>query len=182
MRQTALRWVVLSVSALTLVCAEDVPKPTGFRAEFLTQLDDVEKKMVSLAEVMPEDKYSWRPNEGVRSVGQVYVHLASANFGIPFFLGIKPPAGIDRDAENKVMSKKEILDMLKASFENARKTALSIPDSELDKTVKFFGGKMATKRSVLLLMATHMHEHLGQSIAYARMNSVVPPWSTGKSE
>ena len=80
------------------------------------------------------------------------------------------------------MAKDKILEMLKGSFENARKTAMAVPDADLDKTVKFFGGQMATKRSVLLLMATHMHEHLGQSIAYARMNNVVPPWSAGKSE
>ncbi len=182
MRRNALRCLLLSLSAVTFVHAEDAPKPVGFRAEFLAQLDDVQKKAVSLANAVPEEKYAWRPTEGVRSVGEVFVHIASANYGIPVFLGMKPPAGLDRDAETKITSKDKVVELLTESFENVRKTALSIPDADLDKTVKFFGGKMATKRAVLLLMATHMHEHLGQAIAYARMNNVIPPLSTGKSE
>src|SRR2546430_17376293 len=102
MRRNALTYLLLSLSALTGLRAADAVKPTGFRAEFLTQLDDVEKKMVSLAEAMPESKYFWRPGEGVRSVGEVYVHLASANYGIPIFLGVKPPAGFDRNADKTV--------------------------------------------------------------------------------
>ena len=155
MGKNALWCLLLSLSALTFVCAEDVPKPAGFHGEFLTQLDGVEKKIVSLAGAVPK-KYSWRPNEGVRSVGEVFAHLASANYGIPILLGMKPPAGLDRDAETKIKSK----------------TAVSIPDSDLDKEVRMLGGKMVTIR----------HEHLGQSIAYARMNNVIPSWSTGKNE
>ncbi|MEO8127914.1 MAG: DinB family protein [Bryobacteraceae bacterium] len=133
------------------------------------------REIVGLAGVIPEGKYEWRPNEGNHSVGQAYLHLASANSGIPVFLGIKPPAGLERDAETKIKSKKEILDLLTTSVENASNTALSMPDAVLDREVKFFGGKRATKRSVLC-------EHLGQSIAHARMNNVIPPWSTGKGE
>src|SRR4051794_29838839 len=105
MRPNALMYVLLSLSSLSMLSAADAAKPTGFRAEFITQLDDVEQKMVSLAEAMPESKYSWRPGEGVRSVGEVYVHLASANYGIPIFLGVKPPAGFDRNAEKTVTAK-----------------------------------------------------------------------------
>jgi uncharacterized damage-inducible protein DinB len=182
MRKIALTSLLLSLSAIIPVHAQDAAKPAGFRGEFLTQLDDVEKKMVSLAEAMPEEKYSWRPGKGVRSVGEVYVHIATANYGIPIFLGVKPPAGFDRNAEKTVTAKPAILDLLKASFENVRQTALKMTDADLEKQVKFFGGKMVSERSVLLLMATHMHEHMGQSIAYARTNGVVPPWSAGKAE
>lgn len=140
MGRNALRCLLLSLSALTFVYAEDAPKPTGFRAEFLTKLDDVEKKMVSLAGAVPEEKYSWCPKEGIRSVGEVFVHMASANYDIPVFLGMKPPTGIDRDAETKITSEDKMVELLKASFENARKTALGIPGADLDKTVKSFGG------------------------------------------
>ena len=181
MRQNVLTCVLVSLSALMVVHAEDA-KPTGFRAEFITQLEDVEKKMIGLAQAMPEEKYSWRPGPGVRSIGEVYAHLAVANIGIPVFLGVKPPAGFDRDSEKTVTSKAKIIELLKTSFQSARQTALKVSDTDLDKMVKFFGGKEVTQRSVLLLLATHMHEHMGQSIAYARMNGVVPPWSAGKSE
>jgi uncharacterized damage-inducible protein DinB len=182
MRKDALKYLLLSFCALTAVHAADPVKTTGFREEYLTQLDEVEKKVISLAQGVPEDRYSWRPGKGVRSIGEVYVHLASANYGIPIFIGVKPPAGFDQNAEKTVTEKVRILEMLKGSFENARKAASNMSDSDLDKQVKFFGGKMVTQRSVLLLMATHMHEHMGQSIAYARTNGIVPPWSAGGGE
>ena len=38
-------------------------------------------------------------------------------------------------------------------------------------------GNATTHRGVLVTVLSHLHEHLGQSVAYARMNGVVPPWS-----
>ena len=181
MRQNTLTCVLLTLSTALLAHAQSA-KPTGFRGEFLTQLEDVETKMVGLAQAMPEEKYSWRPGAGVRSVGEVYVHLAVANIGLPAFLGMKPPAGFDRNAEKTVTSKAKIVELLKTSFESARQAALKVSDADLEKIVKIFGGKEVTERAVLLLMATHMHEHMGQSIAYARTNNVVPPWSASKGE
>ena len=68
--------------------------PSGFRGEFLKQFADVEKKCVSLAEATPEAKYSWRPGQGVRSVGEVFVHIAGANFMFSRFVGAKMPQGL----------------------------------------------------------------------------------------
>ena len=68
---------------------------SGFRADFLVQLDMVGKQIVDLAEAVPADKYSWRPAPGVRSVSEVYMHIVGGNSYIPGFLGVKPMAGID---------------------------------------------------------------------------------------
>ncbi len=166
-----------ALCALPALRADDVP--AGFRGDFINQLNDIEQKFTSLAKAVPEDKYSWRPGPGVRSIAEVYVHVSLANYGIPSFLGAKAPAGVDRNAEKNPPSKAKIIEMIKASFDHMRGVAANMPDADLDKQVKFFGGKMASERAVLLLIATHMHEHLGQSIAYARVNGVVPPWSAG---
>jgi uncharacterized damage-inducible protein DinB len=48
--------------------------------------------------------------------------------------------------------------------------------ADLDATVELFGQER-TKAQVVYLLGTHYHEHLGQSIAYARSIGVVPPWS-----
>ncbi len=149
---------------------------SGFRAEFLRQLDDVEKKMTSLAQAMPQEKYSWRPGDGVRSVSEVFMHVAGANFMLPNFAGVKPPAGISRDMEKTVTEKSKVSEMLKQSFEHIRTAITGTSDADMDKPTKLFG-RPATYRGVYLLMANHMHEHLGQAIAYARVNGVVPPWS-----
>lgn len=150
--------------------------PAGFRGDFLKQLDDVEKKVVGLATAMPQEKYTWRPATGVRSNSEVYMHIARANYMIPAAFGIKPPGGMSRDAEKTVTEKAKVIEMVKASFAHIRKGVTDMPDSELDKEIKLFG-QPNTVRGALFLTANHMHEHLGQAIAYARTNGVVPPWS-----
>ena len=154
------------------------PEATGFRAEFLRQLDGVEKKLLDLAQAMPEEKYSWRPGEGVRSVSEAYMHVAGANFFLTRIIGAEPPAGVDRGME-KITNKAKVLELLKRSFEHVRQAALKTADAEMDKPVELFG-RQTTVRGVFLMLALHQHEHLGQSIAYARMNGIAPPWSAAR--
>ena len=151
---------------------------SGVRAELLRQLEDAEKKFVALAEAIPQEKYSWRPGEGVRSVSEVYMHVASANYNIPQAAGFKPPAGLESDLE-KITDKAKVLDLLKRSFEHIRQAVLRTADADLDKSVKLFGNS-TTVRDVFLTLVTHAHEHLGQSIAYARLNNIVPPWTAAR--
>lgn len=148
---------------------------TGFRASFLKQIDDAEKKLIALSEAVPQEKYSWRPAPGVRSISEVFMHVAGSNYFILNQMGVKVPAGLDANPE-KITDKAKVVDSLKRSFEFVRQTALNTSDANLDKPVNLFGDK-ATARDVFFLLATHIHEHLGQSIAYARTNGVVPPWS-----
>jgi uncharacterized damage-inducible protein DinB len=176
---------ILALTALFLVAlapALVAHEPTassqaGLRGEFMAEIDAVEKKLVDLAGAVPAEKYGWRPAAGVRSVSEVYMHVAGANFMIPNFLGIKPPAGIDRGMEKSVTEKGKVVETLKQSFEHLRKAVRDTPDAEWDKKVKIFGGQEASVRSVFLLLINHAHEHLGQSIAYARNNGIAPPWS-----
>jgi uncharacterized damage-inducible protein DinB len=147
------------------------------QSELVANLADTEKKIVSLAEAMPADKYSWRPMEGVRSVGEVYMHIAGANYMIPAALGAKAPAGISRDMEKTVTDKAKIIEQLKQSFAHVRQAIESSTDNT--KATKLFG-RDNTHGGVKLLIITHLHEHLGQSIAYARTNKVTPPWSAGR--
>jgi uncharacterized damage-inducible protein DinB len=150
---------------------------SGYRAEFLGLLDDVQKKILTLADAVPADKYSWRPAPGVRSVGEVYMHLASANFFFPTLWGVKPPADIDvPNLEKQGGDKAKVAAALQASFAHVRQVVSSTSDADLDKPVSLFGHP-GTVRMAMSIMGNHMHEHLGQSIAYARSNGVVPPWS-----
>ncbi len=153
--------------------------PSGFRAEFIAEVDSVGKKLTDLANAMPQEKYSWRPAPGIRSVSEVYVHVAGGNYLLPSFMGVKMPAGISRDMEKTVTEKAKVIDTLKESLEHAKSAAANMADADLDKKVKIFGGREITERALLVLMLNHIHEHLGQSIAYARVNGVAPPWSEG---
>lgn len=167
--------LALAVSA-ACVFGQD---PAKLKAEYLANFDDTAKKIVSLAEAVPADKYKWRPADGVRSISEVYMHITGANFMIPNFLGAKMPGDLKlgQNSEKTITSKEEIVPLLKRAMEHTRQaiaTGLDTPD----KATKLFG-RDSTNAGVALLLVTHMHEHLGQSIAYARSNGVVPPWSTG---
>ncbi len=148
-------------------------KATGFKAEFFANLDDVEDKIIALAEGTPADRFAWRPASGIRSMSEVYMHIAGGNYFLATFLGTPAPK-MNGDLETTVTSKAQIIAELRKSFEHHRNAASGVND--LDKPVKMFG-KTSTHRGVLVAVLSHLHEHLGQSIAYARMNGVVPPWS-----
>ena len=86
-----------------------------------------------------------------------------------------------RDSGKTVTKKTRIVAYLKASIANVRKVAARIPAADLDKKVRNFGGQEMSERHVLFRILHHMHEHLGQSIACARVSGLVPPWSRSDS-
>ena len=156
----------------------DMPK-SGFFTDYISQWNGVEKKLKDLAEAIPEEKYSWRPGEGVRSVREVVVHVASANYYLPSFIGIKPPEEFSEDMEKTITTKSAAIKALTESFEYFRNELKKMSDADLDKPAEFFGQK-SDVRGLLFVLASHTHEHLGQLIAYARMNGVVPPWTAAR--
>jgi uncharacterized damage-inducible protein DinB len=157
--------------------AADAPT-AGYRAEFLRELADLETKYVRLAEQMPAEKYAWRPAEGVRSVGEVFMHVAAANFGLSRRIGTPSPAGFQGQGyEKSTTDKAQIVEQLKQSFAHMRAAALKAADADADKTMQWFGGSTITQRGFLVFLVRHAGEHLGQSIAYARVNGIVPPWT-----
>ena len=154
--------------------------PTA-QSELLADLADVRGKYVGLAEAVPESAYGWRPGDGVRSVSEVYMHVAAANFGIVSrVLGSTPPEGADpawfgQDAES-ITDKATIVQALGASFDYMAEMIEGTSDEQMMEAMDLFGRSLSV-RGALTFTLSHCHEHLGQSIAYARSNGVVPPWS-----
>jgi uncharacterized damage-inducible protein DinB len=182
----ALLLLSVAVPAAALAAAPPAPAapasiPTsGYRAEYLRGLDDFGKKLVDLAEAMPAEKYTWRPGEGVRSVGEVYVHVAQANFGLPRIWGAPAATGVDVKAlTSQAGDKAKVVDGLRKSIERVRQAVLATPDADLDRKIRIRDHD-GTVREMMSLIGQHMNEHLGQSIAYARMNGVVPPWTAAE--
>jgi uncharacterized damage-inducible protein DinB len=152
-------------------------KPLGdgpvFVQEFNGQMDFVKGRLLQLAEAMPDGKYSWTPGEGVRTVGEVYTHSAEANYYlIAVMKGEKPGS----DQEKGPADKKTALSMLEKSFNDVKDAASKLTEVDLNREVEAFGMKFSL-RNFMITILNHNHEHLGQSIAYARMNGVTPPWS-----
>jgi uncharacterized damage-inducible protein DinB len=154
----------------------------GIRAELIALTEYVQEKTLALEDAIPEEKMTWRPNTQVRSIGEVYSHIAYGNYLIGRIAGMTLPDGLnlpppeERDKwEKATTDKKAIRDQLVRSFDFVKKGIAGMPDSSLEKMVDFFGPQVSV-RTVLMILLTHIHEHLGQSIAYARTAGVVPPW------
>jgi uncharacterized damage-inducible protein DinB len=171
-------FVLVASTAFAQTAAPAAPAVSGLKGDVLWQLTDVEKKLVSLAEATPQEKYGWRPADGIRSVSEVYMHVTGGNYFLSTFLGAKMPEGLTRDMEKTVTEKAKVVDAMKKSFAHARKAVEATSDSDLEKKVKFFGQE-PSERMMMIVLVSHGHEHLGQSIAYARMNGITPPWSEG---
>jgi len=172
----------LLIAAVGPLPAHDGPHDAaslgGVKGEMMMWISDAEGKLVELAEATPDKKYTYRPTKGVRSQGEVFLHVAAANFGIPAMLGIKaPPAGFKFDGyEQSVTKKEDITKALKDSFAHMKEGLAHLSDADMDTPAELFGMK-TTRRGAYMLLLSHAHEHLGQSIAYARSNGVVPPWT-----
>ena len=129
-----------------------------------------------LAEAIPEDKYSWAPQEGVRSVAGVIAHVISANYFFGSKMGATMPEGMSPEDIEK-MSKAEIIAAVKESTESLTAAINSVENGALGDKVEFpFPGEYTTMTAILIAQG-HCNEHLGQLIAYARSNGIVPPWS-----
>lgn len=137
----------------------------------------VSRQLIALAEAIPADKYSWRPGEGVRSVSEVYMHIALANFYLLSVTGPKMPAEIKSpDMEKTVTAKADVIDWLKRSLEAVKTAHASVKPADLARKVKV-NGRDSTVDAMYLRIIVHANEHMGQLVAYARMNGIVPPWS-----
>lgn len=154
-------------------------KPTsGVRAEVLGELKYEEGRFVRLAQAIPAEKYTWRPVEGVRSISEVFMHVAAANYNIPRLFGAPPPAGFSVQGFDKSTTDKgKVIDTLRDSFAHAEQAVTNVADNDLEKQLDWIDGKKNTERGVMIFLVRHAAEHLGQSIAYARENGIVPPWT-----
>ena len=147
----------------------------------LGQVKFMEGRIIGLAEAIPEGKYSWRPDEGVRSTSEQLVHILTSAYGIPSMMGAEMPSHINWEVEKTMTDKGEIIKNLKESFANAATFLKSYDTANYEKIVKTPFGEF-TQRNMILILNNHYHEHLGQLIVYARSNGVVPPWSVKKEE
>jgi uncharacterized damage-inducible protein DinB len=151
--------------------------PPNAREEFLMQFNNSASKFIALAEAMPAEKFAWSPGAGVMPVAQVYAHVAHYNYQYPSTaMGVAAPAGVRLDTLERMTDKAQIVALLRQSAEYVRRAVRQMPESQLAQPTRLYGREVP-QWSVLLQLVAHMNEHLGQSIAYARMNGVVPPWS-----
>lgn len=176
--------LTIAVLAPTFARAEEPEgPPTQFHTDLLIDFQRAGQKLVSLAEAIPAESFDWRPTDEVRTTSEVFMHVVGTNMLLPMALGAEPPPGVQvpeegpmalaRQWEAEITEKDDVVRKLKGSILYATAAMQTIEDLETEVNL-FFPG---TKRAYLLVVLTHLHEHLGQAIAYARSMGVVPPWS-----
>ena len=185
MRSAALVGFITVAAAATPAAAQEVPNretAIAIRKQFLEDLDSLQSRFLALSDAFPADKYAWRPGPGVRSVGEVFMHVASEYYVYaPMAYGAARSPVIPRgpDAFKTFESKSTKADVqkhLKEGLTYAKQSIEALDPAAITGTKKLFGGDH-TILETTFSMTDDLHEHLGQLIAYARMNGVVPPWS-----
>lgn len=168
------------LTALALVVSMSAFSQGQFQKESVGSLTFVSGHVKDLAKAIPADKYSYTPQAGVRSVAEVFGHIVSANYFFASKLGAKVPADVNMQTIEKDLKTKEAVEKeLKRSYDLIIETIKNTKDASLANKVEFpFPGEF-TQMTAILIVLGHSNEHLGQLIAYARMNGIKPPWSEG---
>jgi len=152
------------------------------KAQALLDLQVVQKKCVDLAEAVPSDKLTWRPTPDARSFAEVFLHVAGERYGILSMMGATPPAGFKaREFEKSTTQKDRIIDELNQSWTFTDKTINGISNADFAKLLPKLGPQ-ANEGDVVYILVADAHEHLGQLIAYARQNGIVPPWTVERQK
>jgi uncharacterized damage-inducible protein DinB len=168
--KTFLIFLILLSGALTLR-AQNEGVWEGYDGEW----GHVSRQLIALAEATPADKFAWRPAPGVRSMSEVYMHIVIANFYLLSVTGAKEP-DVPDSMEKTVTTKADVISWLKRSLDAVKTARAQLKPGDLQHKVKI-EGKTVNVDGMYLRIIIHANEHMGQLVAYARMNGIVPPWS-----
>jgi uncharacterized damage-inducible protein DinB len=147
------------------------------KGQALVDLQAVQKKFVDLANALPADKLTWRPSPDSRSFAEVFLHVAGERYGIMGLMGATPPAGFDgKTFEKSTTDRARIVEELNKSWEFTQKAINGMSNADFAKLLPKLGPQ-ANAGDVIYILVADAHEHLGQSVAYARENGIVPPWT-----
>jgi uncharacterized damage-inducible protein DinB len=147
------------------------------KGQSLADLQAVQKKFVDLANAIPAEKLTWRPSADSRSFAEVFLHVSGERYGILGLMGATPPAGFDRKTfEKSTTDRARIVDELNKSWDFAQKTINGMTNGDFAKLLPKLGPQ-ANAGDVVYILVADAHEHLGQLVAYARVNGIVPPWT-----
>jgi uncharacterized damage-inducible protein DinB len=157
--------------------ADNTPPSYDMKPQSLLDLEGMQQKFVALANAIPADKMTWRPAQDARSFAEVFLHVAGERYGILGLGGAVPPAGFDpKTYEKSTTDRARIVEELNKSWEFTKTTISAMTNADFAKPIPKLGPQ-ANAGDVIYILVSDAHEHLGQLIAYARANGIVPPWT-----
>jgi hypothetical protein len=147
-----------------------VPNPVTGTVK--AQLARFSKNMVGAAELMPAEKYGFKPSPEMNSFGHVVMHIAQSNNGLCSKIsgGTAPELKIaDSDPKDKLVA------ALKASFEYCAAELEKVDDSKLGDQMMLFGNRPASRATALIVLSDDWYDHYGAQAIYLRLNGILPP-------
>ena len=180
-RTAAAAAVLLTTVTLSAAAQHGGP---SVMADLTNQVSETQKKIVDLAKAMPEAAFNWRAGKA-RTTAEVLQHIIAENYFLPALAGQAIPGDVNIKAddyktvqayENRKAPRAEVLADLEKSFAHFTSAMSKVAPKQLSDTVSAFGMKFGGQQ-YWIMTTTHLSEHLGQLIAYARANDIVPPWS-----
>lgn len=169
--------LILVLFALVAIPPVNAQDTNNFKDQFTGHFEYASNRLLSLAKEMPADKFSWTPDGEAYTFERVCMHIARYNYLYPeTSLGIPAPDDVDLDNMESITGKEEVITRLERSINHVRKITEQMPESKLTEKTELYG-RTVNGQAVLMQLITHMSEHVGQAISYARMNGIVPPWN-----
>jgi hypothetical protein len=158
--------------------SEDHTAPSyDMKGQALVDLDQIQKKFVDLANAVPAGKLNWRPSPDSRSFAEVFLHVAGERYGILGLGGAEKPAGFDdKTFEKSTTDRAQIVAELNKSWDFTQKNINAMTNADFALLLPKLGPQ-ANAGDVVYILVADAHEHLGQLVAYARENGIVPPWT-----
>ena len=165
---------LLIASLLTVTLWAQNPQENPQLASAKAFYETVRTNVLKAAEKVPENLYSFRPTDEVKTMGQMFAHIADAQF---FLCGTaKEGVSRNRGIEKSATSKAEIIKGLRDGFAYCDTAYAELTDASSAALVPFFG-QQRTKLSMLSFNTAHTFEHYGNVVTYMRINKMVPPSS-----
>jgi hypothetical protein len=162
---------LLSLAAAPILQAQANPNPVSSSAREIYQRQA--KYLIAAAELMPADKYTFRPTPAQMSYAQTIAHVADANTYVCGMLTASPGPRGPRTTDT--LSKDQLITALNTSFQVCDKALAGLQDAQLSDTITFFGGKPALRAKALLEELGDLDDHYSQMAIYLRLNGLTPP-------
>jgi uncharacterized damage-inducible protein DinB len=186
---TALGQSTNSAAPASVPQAQPSPPPT-IASAVDSEINNIERQIIDVAEAMPEDKYNFSPEslnipgsdfKGVRTFAVQVKHVAASNYFIWSHLtGDKLPEGLkDGNGPENLKTKAEIIKFLQDSFALGHRAAATLTTENMLQTAE---GSKSSRLHLATFGVAHAFDHYGQMVEYLRMNGIVPPASRGKSD
>ena len=161
--------------------AADSAEFTAWRQVQTEDIDGLRKKFMALAKAVPAGKLTWRPMAGTRSFREVFAHVAAEGNTETAMFGRPLPAGslADFDAEEarlKKLPNDQLITVMDRAMQSLSATLGGLSRATINTPIRYYG-QSTLPRVATTYTLNDLHEHLGQLVAYARMNAIVPPWS-----